>query len=523
MGDATGGDSLRDISLDDIRAAAERIEGRVTRTPLLGSRTAARLVEERTGIRLAPGPPFPPLAPGPRFPPPAAGPPLAPGPPADDQPRVFLKAEHLQVTGSFKVRGATNRVLTLTADERSRGIISLSAGNHAQAVAYAGGRAGIPVTVVMPANASRAKAEAAAAYGAEVVLHGAHVGEAFAEMERIRDERGLFFLHPFDDPGVIAGQASVALEILADLPGVDVVVAGIGGGGLVSGVGAALKRLRPGSRVYGVEPEHSNALTLGLAAGKPVPLEPRSIADGLGAPFAGVWTIDLARRYVDDIVLVDEATIALGVRFALERMKQLLEPAGAAALGAILAGRIPLRQGDTVCAVASGGNVDLARLPEDPGAGRTSSVVAQGAQALVVEARVVTELMDHRPPDLLRQVARVGEVLLQRYPEEGDLVGEGDQIGGVLHDGRALVEPVQPAVVVGLAKLVLLGRRPVLDDHGDALEETPDLRWQAVERALDEDLERADPAARPLWRPDAPGRVAASESAAATDGHRCLC
>jgi threonine dehydratase len=254
-------------------------------------------------------------------------------------------------------------VLTLTPEERSRGLITLSAGNHAQAVAYAASRAGIPATVVMPANASRAKVDAAAGYGAEVILHGEHVGDAFARMEQLRDERGLFFLHPFDDPGVIAGQGTVGLEIIEDLPEIDVVVVGVGGGGLISGVGAAIKQLRPATRVIGVEPETSNAVTLGLAAGEPVRLQPISIADGLGAPFAGVWTIDLVRRYVDEIVLIDEATIASGVRFALERMKQLLEPAGASALGAVLAGRIDLRDGETVCVIASGGNVDLDRLP----------------------------------------------------------------------------------------------------------------------------------------------------------------
>ena len=161
-----------------------------------------------------------------------------------------------------------------------------------------------------------------------------------------------------------AGQGTVGLEILEDLPTVDVVVAAVGGGGLVSGVAAALKQLRPGVRVYGVEPEHSNALALGIAAGHPVTIAPRSIADGCGAPFAGVWTIDVARRYVDDIILVDEPTIARGMRFALERMKQLLEPAGATALGAVLAGRVPIRDGEVVCVVASGGNVDLDRIPQ---------------------------------------------------------------------------------------------------------------------------------------------------------------
>lgn len=333
-------DALRDLPLEDIMAAAARIRGRVHRTPLLASRTAARLVEATAGVQ------------------------LADGPAADGVPRVFVKAEHLQLTGSFKPRGAINRVLGLSDEERRRGLIAVSAGNHAQAVAVAGANVGAPVTVVMPAMASRAKAEAADAYGATVILHGHEMADTFARMEELQRRDGLTLLHPFADPVVIAGQGTVGLEILEDLPEVDVVVAASGGGGLLVGIAAAIKRVRPGARVHGVEPEHSNALALGIAAGEPVALRPASIADGLGAPYASPWTIDLARRYVDGIVLVDEATIAGGMRFALERMKQLLEPAGAAALGALIAGRIPVRDGETVCVVASGGNVDLGRLPE---------------------------------------------------------------------------------------------------------------------------------------------------------------
>ncbi len=312
---------------------------------MLASRGAARRVEESAGVTLGSS---------------SAG----AGTLSDGQPRLFLKAEHLQVTGSFKPRGATNRVLQLTSAERRAGLITLSAGNHAQAVAYAAASAGVSVTVVMPAGASRAKAAAAAAYGAEVILHGAHVGDTFARMEELRDERGLVFIHPFDDPAIIAGQGTVGLEIVEDLPEIDVIVVGVGGGGLISGVAAAARQLRPEVRVIGVEPESSDALSRGLAAGEPVPLQPMSIADGLGAPFAGHWTIALASRYVERIVLVDEATIAGGLRFALERMKQLLEPAGAAALGAVLSGHVPLHDGETVCVVASGGNVDVERLPE---------------------------------------------------------------------------------------------------------------------------------------------------------------
>ncbi|MGH2406955.1 MAG: pyridoxal-phosphate dependent enzyme [Candidatus Limnocylindrales bacterium] len=331
----------REIALADIEAAAARIAGRIQHTPLLESRTAGRLVAERTGV--APGD----------------------GGRGDGQPRVFVKAEHLQVTGSFKPRGATNRVMQLGPGERRRGLIAASAGNHAIAVAYAGAADGLPVTAVMPEGASRAKAAAVAAYGARVVFHGAHFGDALAHARELAAAvDGPLLVHPYDDPQIIAGQGTVGLEILADLPAVDVIVVGAGGGGLVTGIASAVKAQRPGMRVYAVEPETSNALFLGVQAGRPVPVAPVSIADGLAGSAGGEWTIPLAARLLEPIVLVDEATIARGVRFALERMKQLLEPAGAAALGALLAGRIPVNEGETVAVVASGGNVDLARLPD---------------------------------------------------------------------------------------------------------------------------------------------------------------
>lgn len=345
-----GQGELRDIRFEDIEAAVARIAGRVARTPLLHSRTAAREVERVTGVRIG----------GDGIPDRPGGDPS----PGADEPRVFLKCEHLQVTGSFKARGAVNRVLTLDDEERARGIVTMSAGNHAAAVAYAARAAAIPVTVVMPVAAPRLKVDATLAYGARVEMHGAHTGETYARLEKLREEQGAVYVSPFDDPRVIEGQGTVGLEIAADLPDVDLVVVGVGGGGLLSGVAAAMHRLRPGARVVGVEPESSDALSRGLAAGTPVHLEPRTIADGLGAPFAGVWNIDLARRYGVAVVRVPEAVIAGGMRFALERMKQVLEPAGAAALGALLAGHVPVRPGDVVCVIASGGNVDLARLPE---------------------------------------------------------------------------------------------------------------------------------------------------------------
>jgi threonine dehydratase len=321
------------VGLAQIEAARDRIGDRVHRTPMLASSTAARFVRAASGIAIA-----------------------------DDL--LYVKAEHLQMTGSFKARGLSNRILTLNEAERGAGVITLSAGNAAQAYAWAGRASGVAVTVVMPAAAVRSKVEACLDYGAEVILHGAHVGETFAEMERIRDERGLTFVHPFDDPEVIAGHGPIGLEILEDLPAVDVVVVGVGGGGLISGIAAALKESRPAVRVYGVEPDESNAVSLAIAAGEVVRIQPKSVADGLGAPFAGAWTLAMCRRYLDGIVLIDDPTILAGVRFAAERMKQVLEPAGAAALAAVLFGRVPIRDGERVCVVASGGNVDVSRLGE---------------------------------------------------------------------------------------------------------------------------------------------------------------
>lgn len=322
-----------DVSLAEIQTAAARLAGLVHRTPLLSSSTAGAWAGHASGVRLA-----------------------------DD--RLYLKAEHLQKTGSFKARGMTNRIATLTEAARERGAITLSAGNAGQAYAWAGAAAGVPVTVVMPAGAVRSKVDACLGYGARVVLHGDHVGVTFAEMERIRDEEGLTFVHPFDDPAVIAGHGSVGLELVDDLPDVDVVVVGVGGGGLICGVAAAVKGRRPGVRVVGVEPERSDALSLAMERGEVVTIQPHSVADGLGAPFAGAWTLAMARRYLDGIVLLDDPTILAGVRFAVERLKQVLEPAGAAALAAVLAGRVALRNGDRVAVVLSGGNVDVGRLGE---------------------------------------------------------------------------------------------------------------------------------------------------------------
>jgi len=327
------------VELASIEAARSRLAGRVARTPVLTSTTAARYataaLREGAGsdVRLA-----------------------------DD--RLYLKADHLQKTGSFKARGMTNRILTLDPEARARGAITLSAGNAGQAYAWAGASAGVPVTVVMPEGAVRTKVDACLGYAARVVLHGAHVGETFAEMERLRDAEGLTFVHPFDDPEVIAGHGTLGLELIDDVPEVDVLVVGVGGGGLISGVAAAVKGRRPACRVYGVEPERSNAMSLALERNEIVSIDPTSVADGLGAPFAGRWTLAMCSLLLDGIVLLDDPTILAGVRFGLGRLKQVLEPAGAAALAAVLAGRIPIRDGERVAVVLSGGNVEVDRHGE---------------------------------------------------------------------------------------------------------------------------------------------------------------
>ena len=312
------------IDLEDIRRAAVAIEGRVHRTPLLASRS----LSERAGCR------------------------------------VLIKAECFQRTGSFKVRGVFNKIRALPEAERARGLIGVSAGNHAQALAYAASREAVRSTVVMPAAASPVKAAASRAYGADVILHGT-IFDAWQRMEQLAEQHGYVFVHPYDDPHVIAGQGTAGIEIVEDLANVDVVIVPIGGGGLISGVATAVKALAPQTRVYGVEPTGSSALKQALAANAPVRLERiDTIADGLGAPIAGVHTLAHVQTFVDDVILVSDDDIRAALRYVLERMKIMLEPAAAAGFAALFSGTIPVDPASNVVVVASGGNMDLSRLKE---------------------------------------------------------------------------------------------------------------------------------------------------------------
>ncbi len=309
-------------TLDEIRRARGVIAGRLHRTPLVRSTALGR----QLGLR------------------------------------VFLKAECLQKTGSFKVRGVLTKLAALSAEEKRRGLITISAGNHGQAVAYAAEAEGVQCVVVMPDYASPAKVAACEGYGAEVIVDG-NVHQAFAKVRELEEARALTLVHPYDDPSIIAGQGTIGLEVLEDLPDVETVLVPIGGGGLISGIAAALKLSRPGIRVIGVEPEGAPTLSRALERGAPVPLESvDTIADGLTGPVAGELTLAAVQRFVDEVVLVSDAEIANAMGLILDYTKLLAEPAGAAATAALLARRIIPPTGTHVVSLLSGGNIDRPRL-----------------------------------------------------------------------------------------------------------------------------------------------------------------
>lgn len=271
---------------------------------------------------------------------------------------LFLKCENLQKTGSFKARGALNRLLGLDPAALARGVVTVSAGNHAQAVAWAAARARVRATVVMPAKASQAKADASAGYGAEVVRHGT-AADAFKRARALAAEQGLVFIHPFDDEEIMAGAGTVGLEILEQAPDVEVIVVPVGGGGLIGGVAAAVKSRRPSVRILGVEPVGAAGMRASLDAGRAVTLDTvDTVADGLAAPMAGTLNYEVVRRCVDDVVLVSDEEIVAALRTLLFRTKLLAEPAGAAAVAAVVSRKFALRAGARVVAVVSGGNVD---------------------------------------------------------------------------------------------------------------------------------------------------------------------
>ena len=275
---------------------------------------------------------------------------------------VYLKAELFQKTGSFKPRGALNKIRQLTPEQKARGLITVSAGNHAQGLAYAAAAHGVACTVVMPASASPAKVRAARGYGATVVQHG-EGGQIFDYAFTLQKERALTFVHPFDDLDVMAGQGTVGLEIVEQAPELDVVVVGVGGGGLISGLATAIKYLRPHVKIYGVEPVGAAKMRRSLDEGRAIQLERlETIADGLAPPMAGQHTYPIVKALVEDVIIVTDAEIVTGMKVLMSRCKLMAEPAVAAATGALLAGKVPVPPGSKVVAVVSGGNLDLDEL-----------------------------------------------------------------------------------------------------------------------------------------------------------------
>ena len=275
--------------------------------------------------------------------------------------RLSLKCESLQRTGSFKARGALNAMLQLSAAERARGVVTVSAGNHAQALAWAASFTGAECITVMPEGASQAKIRATEGYGGKVELVGGEKQRAFDRALEIASQ-GRVMVHPFEDDRVAAGQGTVALELLEQVPDVEVVVVPIGGGGLISGMAVAIKSIKPDVRVYGVEPVGAPTMRQSLDAGAPQKISPKTVADGLAAPIVGAMTLDAVRRFVDDVLLVTDEEILAALRDVASHAKLLVEPAGAAAVAAILTGKIPTVRNANVVCVLSGGNVDLERL-----------------------------------------------------------------------------------------------------------------------------------------------------------------
>ena len=326
------------IGLEDIEAAAQRLDGVAHRTPVLHSRT----LDERTGAA------------------------------------VFLKAENLQRGGAFKFRGAYNRICTLTPEQRHAGVVAYSSGNHAQAVALAARLKGIRAIILMPADAPSTKVEATAGYGAEIVRYDRYRDDRAELAGELAAERGLALVRPYDDAFVMAGQGTAALELLGDAEDLDVLIAPVGGGGLIAGCGTAARALRPRIRVIGVEPEAGDDTKRSLERGERVrlPLVPSTIADGLQLDIPGELTFQVNRTLVDEVVLVTDGEIVNAMRFLFERLKVVVEPSGAVPVAALMSGKLDA-SGRRVGAILSGGNVGARRFAQLLGAAEPANISSE--------------------------------------------------------------------------------------------------------------------------------------------------
>ncbi len=314
---------VRIVGLSDIQKAAERIAGRVRHTPILRGDKLDSLVGAE----------------------------------------VYFKPENLQITGSFKIRGATNKILSLSEEERAKGIIASSSGNHAQGVAYAAKMLGIKATLVLPENAPQSKIDGTKAQGAEVILHGFDSIQRYKKLYEIQDEKGYTLVHSYNDPELIAGQGTSGLEIAQDLPDVDTVVVPLGGGGLLAGVAAALKESRPSVRIVAVEPAGIQRYAESRKAGHPVEVPMgETLADGLMITKTGEFNYPLIEKYVDEIVPASDEFIKKALLEIIFKGKLLVEPSAAIGLAAALEGTFKVKPGEKICFFLSGGNIDPDKL-----------------------------------------------------------------------------------------------------------------------------------------------------------------
>jgi threonine dehydratase len=310
------------VTIDDVRTAGRRLAGVAHRTPVVTSRT----LDERTGAN------------------------------------VFLKCENFQRMGAFKFRGAYNRLVQLDERQRRGGVVAFSSGNHAQGVALAAKLLGIPAVIVMPEDAPSAKISATRGYGAEVVLYDRYRSHRAEIAQGICDERGAILVPPFDDPNIVAGAGTAAVELLEDVPDLDIIVTPVGGGGLLSGTAIAAHGINPEIDLYGVEPEAGNDVQQSLAKGEIVHIDvPRTIADGLQTQAASELTFGIMREHVREVVTVSDAQLCDAMRFTFERLKIVLEPSGAAGVAAVVNGKISA-PGKRIGIIISGGNVDVERF-----------------------------------------------------------------------------------------------------------------------------------------------------------------
>lgn len=310
---------------------------------------------------------------------------------------IYLKTENLQVTGSFKVRGSYFKISQLSEEERKKGVIACSAGNHAQGVALAATRSGIKSIICLPDGAPISKVEATKRYGAEVCMVKGVYDDAYKKAIELRDENGYCFIHPFDDPDVIAGQGTIGLEIMEQLPNVDAVIVPIGGGGLISGVAYTIKQINPNCKVYGVQAQGAPSMENSINDGQIETLpKVQTIADGIAVKTPGNLTYDLVKEYVDGIVTVSDDEIALAILTLLEQQKLIAEGAGAVPVAAVLAGKIPDIDGKNICCLVSGGNVDVTVL---------SRVIERGLKMSGRTANITIALSDK--PGQLSEVSSI--------------------------------------------------------------------------------------------------------------------